>query len=158
MIALIGDTHLPRGTRRLPDECLRLLAEADAILHVGDFTARAVLVELSRLGPVSAVHGNIDEPALRAELPERLVVEAEGLRIGLVHDAGPRAGRCGRLRAWFPACHAVAYGHTHSPELTRDDGIWILNPGSPTERRRARAHTMIVVRDGEPSLVEFTRP
>ncbi len=101
------------------------------------------------------MHGNVDEPALRRALPERLVVEAGGVRIGLVHDAGVRAGRHERLRAWFPDCDVVAYGHTHMPEVTWSDGTWIVNPGSPTERRRAPAHTMAVLAGPTPDLVEL---
>ena len=155
MIAVIGDTHLPRGARRLPETCLRLLEQAALIVHVGDFTARSVLEELRELAPVAAVYGNVDEPALRAELPERLVVEAEGVRIGLVHDAGPGTGRHERLRAWFPGCDVVAYGHSHLPELARSGGTWLVNPGSPTERRRAPGHTMAVVTQRAPELVDL---
>jgi putative phosphoesterase len=133
-----------------------LLEAADAILHVGDFTAASVLEELESLAPVAAVHGNMDEPALRSLLPERAVVEEEGLRIGLVHDPGPTAGRHTRLRGSFPDCRLVVYGHTHWPELASVEGAWLLNPGSPTERRRAAGHTMAVVREGVPSLVELT--
>ena len=157
MIALLGDTHLPRGSRRLPDACVRILAAADAIVHVGDFTAAPVLAELRSFAPVVAVHGNVDEPALREELPERLIAELEGVRIGMVHDAGPRAGRHERLRAWFPDCGLVAYGHTHMPEVELAGGVWVVNPGSPTERRRAPSWTMAVVRDGEPTLVDLGR-
>ena len=125
-------------------------------MHVGDFVALTVLEELRALAPVAAVHGNVDERALRAELPERLVVDAAGRRFGLVHDPGPARGRRERLRDWFPECDVVVYGHTHSPEIALHDGAWIVNPGSPTERRRAPAHTMAVVGAGEPSLVELT--
>ncbi len=155
MIALLGDTHLPRGSRRLPDGCLRILAEAELVLHVGDFTALSVLEELRSLAPVAAVHGNVDEWPLRAALPERLVGEHDGARFGLVHDPGPPAGRHERLRRWFPECVLVAYGHTHAPEAVERAGTWIVNPGSPTERRRAPTHTMAVVRDGRPQLVEL---
>ena len=156
MIALVGDTHLPRGARRLPDECVRLLAAADLILHVGDFVAVSVLEDLRALAPVEAVHGNVDEPEVRVLLPERRVVEADGMRIGLVHDAGPSAGRDERLAAWFPGCALVAYGHTHLPEARRAGSAWIVNPGSPTERRRAAAHTMAVIERGVPRLVRLT--
>jgi uncharacterized protein len=122
---------------------------------VGDFTARAVLEELRRLGPVEAVHGNIDDSALREELPERLVLAVESLRIGLVHDAGPRAGRDERLGAWFPESDLVVYGHSHQPEVKRVGERWIVNPGSPTERRRAEFHSVALVRDGEPALVRL---
>jgi putative phosphoesterase len=105
-----------------------------------------VLRELEAYAPVEAVFGNMDEPALQAALPERRVVEVDGMRIGLVHIAGPRAGREERLVARFPRCEAVVYGHTHVPQLERHRGVWILNPGSPTERRRAPARSMLVVK------------
>ncbi len=104
---------------------------------------------------MTAVHGNMDEAELRSLLPERAALEEEGVRIGLVHDPGPAAGRHERLRGWFADCEVVVYGHTHWPELVSVEGIWIVNPGSPTERRRAPGHTMAVVRDGVPSLVEL---
>ena len=123
-------------------------------MHTGDFTAFGVLEELRKLGRVEAVHGNMDDAALRQLLPERLVVEHDGLRIGVAHSGGRRTGREARLRAWFPDCDLVAYGHSHQPEIARYEGCWIVNPGSPTERRRAPAHTMAVVENGTPRLVE----
>jgi uncharacterized protein len=120
---------------------------------VGDLTSRAALSALELIAPVQAVHGNMDEPELRAELPERRIVEAEGVRIGLVHDAGPAGARHERLLGWFPRCDVVAYGHTHVPELARAGGAWIVNPGSPTERRRAPNHSLAVVRGGAPEIV-----
>lgn len=147
LIAVIADTHLPRGTRRLPDACVERLRHADLILHAGDFTSVAFLEELRGLGPpVEAVYGNMDEPALRASLPKELVVEAEAARIGIVHIPGPAAGREARLAARFPGCDAVVYGHTHIPQVERTGETWILNPGSPTERRRAPVHTMLELR------------
>lgn len=123
---------------------------------MGDFTAAGVLGELRALAPLAAVRGNMDEPALAAELPERLVVAAEGLRIGLVHDGGPARERHERLRAAFPGCDVVAYGHSHRPEVASATGTWILNPGSPTERRRAPSQTMIVLEAGAPRLVTLS--
>lgn len=153
MIAILADTHMPRGGRRLPAECVRVLERASLIVHAGDLIAEPVLDELSALAPVAAVHGNVDEPSLRARLPERLELTAEGVRIGVVHDPGPAAGRHERLRGWFPRCDLVVYGHTHVPELTRSGSAWILNPGSPSERRRAPMRSMAVVRAGEPELL-----
>ena len=151
---------MPRGTRRLPAECLRRLEEADVILHAGDFVTAAVLEELQALAPVEGVAGNMDEPGLRELLPERRVVEVDEVRIGLVHVPGPAAGRGERLVSAFPGCDAVAYGHTHRPEVSRVDDVWVLNPGSPTERRAAPAHSMLVleVDSGHirPDLVTFS--
>jgi predicted phosphodiesterase len=99
----------------------------------------------------------MDEPALKASLPTRRVVESQELRIGLVHDAGPVQGRHERLRAAFPECDLIAYGHTHLPELARVGETWIANPGSPTERRRAPQHTMVLIAGREPELVALDR-
>jgi putative phosphoesterase len=155
VIAILADTHLPKGRRELPLTCLRLLERADAIVHAGDFTALDVLERLGAFAPVHAVRGNVDEWALHTVLPGRLVVELEGLRIGVVHDAGPAAGRHARLRAGFPSCELVVYAHTHWPEIARSGAVWIVNPGSPTERRRAPEHTMIVVHESVPALVSL---
>ena len=143
-IAVISDTHLPRGSRVLPDACVERLRAADLILHGGDLLSVAFLEELRAVGPpVHAVHGNADEPPLRELLPRELVVPAGSLRIGIVHNGGPAAGRGERLAARFPGCAAVVYGHSHVPEVARAGETWILNPGSPTERRRSPERTMI---------------
>jgi putative phosphoesterase len=155
VIALVADTHMPRGVRILPRRCVELVSEAGLLVHAGDFTAASVLHELESLGSVVAVHGNMDDHELRERLPERVVVEAEGLTIGVVHDAGAASGRAERLRGAFPGCDLLVYGHSHQPEISRCDGVWIVNPGSPTERRRAPSHTMAVVRDGVPELVRL---
>jgi uncharacterized protein len=160
LIAVIADTHLPRGSRVLPPECVRRLAAADLVLHAGDHASVASLRELRALGPpVEAVYGNADEPALRALLPEELVVPTGRVRVGLVHTAGPRAGREERLLRRFPRCAAVVYGHTHLPQIERYADVWVLNPGSPTERRRAPARTMLELRveasEVVPTLVEL---
>lgn len=144
-LAIISDTHLPRGTRRLPDACVERLRAADLILHAGDLAALSVLEDLEALGPpVAAVHGNVDGPEVRARLPERRIVEAGGARIGMVHDAGPASGRLARQHLGFGDCDAVVFGHSHIPLHERDEasGFQIFNPGSPTDRRRQPRHTM----------------
>lgn len=120
------------------------LVAADVVLHAGDVTGLDFWEELHRLGrPVLGVRGNVDEPALAALLPETRVVEAEGVRLGMVHVGGPRQGREKRLRRRFPGCAAIVYGHSHMPQVELHEGVWILNPGSPTERRRAASRTML---------------
>lgn len=154
VIAVLGDTHLPRGARKLPERCVEILRDAAAIVHTGDLTSLAALDTLAAFAPVHAVHGNVDDPEVRMRLPARVVVELEGLRIGVVHDGGVRAEREARLLGWFPECEVIAYGHSHLPEIRSYDGCWIVNPGSPTDRRRAPAHTIAVLEEGTPRLVE----
>ena len=142
-IVVISDTHQPRGSRALPERCVAELLRADLIVHAGDVVSAGFLGELRAFGPVGAVHGNMDDAELRAGLPERRVVDAGGVRIGMLHDPGPATGREARLAVAFPGCAAVVYGHTHVPQVERYGGVWILNPGSPTERRRAPTRGLI---------------
>jgi putative phosphoesterase len=142
---------MPRGARRLPERCIELIARSDAVIHAGDFVTAEVLEEIESLGPpIHAVHGNVDEARLRRRLPETLQLEVGGLRIAVIHDAGPRAGRAERLRARFPDADCAIFGHSHMPEHARLGAFQIFNPGSPTERRRAPTRSMgtLRVRDG----------
>jgi putative phosphoesterase len=144
LLAVVSDTHLPRGGRRLPAACAERIAGADLLLHAGDFVTAEVLRELERIGPpLVAVHGNVDTAELRRLLPAERIVGVEDVRIAMVHDAGARAGRLERMRRRFPDADAVIFGHSHLPLHERaGDGFQIFNPGSPTERRRAPTHTM----------------
>jgi putative phosphoesterase len=147
LLAVIADTHLPRGRRALPTACVERLVDADLILHAGDLCTLEVLHELEAYGPVAAVRGNLDTGQLRELLPEAHVVAAGGARIAMVHDAGPARGRLARMRRRFPDADAVVFGHSHVPLHERDAaGLQIFNPGSPTERRRAPRHTMGMAR------------
>jgi hypothetical protein len=154
LIAVLADTHMPKGGRRLPERAVELLRGAEAVLHAGDFFALEVLREIEALcpGPVHAVHGNVDEEQLRRLLPAAVEVGFDGARIAIVHDAGPAKGRVGRMHSRFPAADAVVFGHSHLPLHEEEHGFQIFNPGSPTERRRAPRHSMGLLR------VEAGRP
>jgi uncharacterized protein len=144
-----SDTHVG-GRRRgpLPRSLLSACATADAILHCGDLIVGEVLDELEAYAPTYAVVGNVDGWDLVDRLPERRVVELGALRVGMIHDPGPAPGRAARLARAFPGCGLVCFGHTHLPELAEHGGTRILNPGSPTERRRAphRSYALLDVR------------
>ena len=144
VVAVISDTHLPRGARQIPDACVASMRASDLILHAGDFTYPEVLEQLESLGPpIAGVHGNVDSEELRQRLPEARMVNAGGAKIAIVHDAGPRTGRLARMRFRFKEADAVVFGHSHLPlHETAEDGFQIFNPGSPTERRGAPRHTM----------------
>jgi putative phosphoesterase len=153
MIAVLADTHMPRGARQLPPRCVELVAVADAVIHAGDFFAGSALEEIEALCPlVHAVHGNVDEPALRSALPAVLEIEVGGRGLAVIHDAGPARGRLKRLRRRFPRADAVVFGHSHLPLHEEEDGFQIFNPGSPTERRRAPRASMGLLRDKKHGL------
>ncbi|HZQ26469.1 MAG TPA: metallophosphoesterase family protein [Acidimicrobiales bacterium] len=146
-ILVVSDTHIRPGTaRRLPDAVYAELDRADLVLHAGDIVTADLLDELSGFAPTYAVLGNNDlDPAL-SHLPETRVVEAEGVRIGMVHDTGPAPGRARRVRDMFPAAGAVVFGHSHIPWNEPGlDGQLLFNPGSPTERRHQPVHTYGVI-------------
>jgi len=147
LLAIISDTHMPRGDRALPPDCVQRCRRADAILHAGDVVDTPVLELIRAIGPpLHAIHGNVDSAAVRRILPARLDLEFAGVHLGMVHIPGPAQGRLERLRSAFPAADAVVFGHTHMPEHDERGGFQIFNPGSPTERRRAPAHTMGLAR------------
>jgi uncharacterized protein len=142
-VGVVADTHLKRGwSRRLPAAALAELGQADVILHAGDLVIPEVLDQLGELAPVHAVLGNNDVE-LAGTLDDEVVLELGGVRVAMVHDSGPRAGREARLHRRFPDADVVVFGHSHIPwDAAGVDGQWLLNPGSPTERRRQPSRTM----------------
>ena len=142
-VGVVADTHLKRGwARRLPERAVTELAAADVILHAGDLVIPEVLDQLGELAPVHAVLGNNDAE-LVGTLEDEVVLDLEGVRVAMVHDSGPRTGRETRLRRRFPDAGVVVFGHSHIPwDAEGLDGQWLLNPGSPTERRRQPSKTM----------------
>ena len=144
-IAIVSDTHMPKGKRKLPAECVRICTGADLIVHGGDLSDRSVLDLFEAMGPpVVAIYGNIDSAELTRQLPQRRVIEIESVKIGLIHDAGPKTGRLKRMSKAIPDCDAVIFGHSHLPlhETDHETGFQIFNPGSPTERRRSPFKSM----------------
>ena len=137
-VVVTGDTHLgPKRRGPLPAALLTACAEADRILHTGDVTDLALLDELGALAPLDGVAGNCDGWDVAARLPAAQTVEIGGVAVALIHDAGAERGRRERLRARFPGARVVCFGHSHLPVCEDQDGLLLLNPGSPTERRRA---------------------
>lgn len=155
-LVVVSDTHLRAG-RRLPAGVCAAAEGADAVIHAGDIVADSVLDQLRGFAPVYAVAGNNDVD-LAAALPERLEVDLGGVRVGVIHDSGDRHRRAARLRRVFPAAELVVFGHSHLPlDEEGIDGQRLLNPGSPTQRRRAPAHTLaeVEVSDGRIAAVRL---
>ncbi|MFF1300776.1 MULTISPECIES: metallophosphoesterase family protein [unclassified Streptomyces] len=137
-LLLMSDTHLPKRAKVLPAPLLAELPRADVVLHAGDWVDTATLDLLERLsGRLVGVYGNNDGPQLRARLPEIAYAELGGLRWGVVHETGPAQGREARCAARFPDLDVLVFGHSHIPwDTTAPTGLRLLNPGSPTDRRR----------------------
>ena len=155
-IAIVSDTHMTgSGSRRLPDRCRELITESDLVVHAGDIMTIEALTEIEAIGPpLRAVTGNMDGWDLRNRLPETDAIEVGGATLAVIHDAGPAAGRLGRMRRRFPGAQAVVFGHSHIPLHEGDGDFQIFNPGSPTDRRRAPAHSMGIARVAD-GRIEF---
>ncbi|NYI04802.1 metallophosphoesterase family protein [Allostreptomyces psammosilenae] len=155
-LLLISDTHLPRRARALPEEVLAAVDAADVVVHAGDWVDLATYDLLRRRATrLVAVYGNNDGDDLRAVLPEVARVELEGVRLAVVHETGPARGREERCAARFPDADVLVFGHSHIPwDTTAAGGLRLLNPGSPTDRRRQPYATYMTARLAGGALAE----
>jgi hypothetical protein len=142
-LLLMSDTHVPGRRRRVPDQLWLAVEQADVVVHAGDWDSVELHDELlRRAGRLIGVYGNNDGPRLRARLPEVATAELAGLRLAVIHDTGPAAGRERRCAARFPDTDVLVFGHSHIPwDSVADTGLRLLNPGSPTDRRRQPTFT-----------------
>ena len=151
-VVAISDTHAPRRWRTMPAAVASQLDGAELILHAGDVCVPSVLDELAAYAPVRVVQGNNDGPDVAAwGATETLELTIEGLRVGMIHDAGPKDGRTARMHRLFPDADLVVFGHSHIPLDQTGYGVRIFNPGSPTDRRRQPHGTLglLDIADGE---------
>ncbi|OBB91803.1 metallophosphoesterase [Mycobacterium sp. 852002-30065_SCH5024008] len=137
-LLMISDTHVPKRARDLPARIWDEVDAADVVVHAGDWVVPELLEELeARSTRLVACWGNNDGPALRARLPERADVTLAGVRFTVVHETGAATGREARMSRLYPDTQVLVFGHSHIPWDTRTDtGLRLLNPGSPTDRRR----------------------
>ncbi|QUH00575.1 metallophosphoesterase [Saccharopolyspora erythraea] len=160
-LLLIADTHLPKRAKALPDEVWIAVAAADVVFHAGDWVDLPSLEELdARSARLVGVFGNNDGPELRTRLPEVARVELEGVRFAMIHETGAAKGREARCDGWFPDADVLVFGHSHIPwDSVTPGGLRLLNPGSPTDRRRQPHCTYMTaeVVDGTLGAVELHR-
>jgi uncharacterized protein len=137
-LLLISDTHVPKRARDRPAPVWAAVDEADVVVHAGDWVDVALLDALeARAARLIAVSGNNDGPALRARMPEIATATLDGVRLAVVHETGDAKGRETRCAARFPETDLLVFGHSHIPwDTTAPTGLRLLNPGSPTDRRR----------------------
>lgn len=155
-LLLLADTHLPARARDLPARVWEAVDAADVVLHAGDWVTPDVLDALeARASRLVGVWGNSDGPELRRRLPEVARVELGGLAWGVVHETGSKAGREERMRAAYPDLDVLVFGHSHIPWDTEHDGLRLLNPGSPTDRRRQPHCTYLTCTVGASAITDL---
>jgi putative phosphoesterase len=155
-LLLISDTHLPARARVLPEQVWDEVAAADVVVHAGDWVETGLLDELeARSKRLIAVYGNNDGDDLRARLPEIARADLDGLRLAVIHETGAKQGREQRCDARFPGTDVLVFGHSHIPwDTTTPAGLRLLNPGSPTDRRRQPYCTYQTARIESGALVD----
>ncbi len=159
-VLVISDTHLPTRARDLPTEVWDAVELADLVVHAGDWVDARTLERLeARSRRLLACWGNNDGADLRERLPEVARATVEGVRVAVVHETGPRQHREQRMRAAYPDADLLVFGHSHIPWDTSHEGLRLVNPGSPTDRRREPACTYLTLRlaDGAVHDVELHR-
>lgn len=137
-LAIVSDTHLPKRAKSLPAQVWEAVEAADAVVHAGDWVDEATLDEFEqRSSRLIACYGNNDGPELRRRLPEVARAEFDGVRLAVVHETGSAQGREQRMDARYPDVDVLVFGHSHIPwDTVTPAGLRLLNPGSPTDRRR----------------------
>ncbi|HVE92067.1 MAG TPA: metallophosphoesterase family protein [Actinomycetota bacterium] len=147
LVGLVSDTHVPYRAKSMPLAAWRVLAGCDLLLHAGDVCDPQLLDEMAQLAPVHAVVGNVDGPDLRAwGAGDELTLEVAGVIVSMLHDSGAAQGREQRMRKRFPGSRVVIFGHSHLPLVEQHDDLLLINPGSPTDRRRAPTFTVGLLR------------
>ena len=144
---VLSDTHVPQRARALPGAVWTAVDAADLVIHAGDWNGLELYEQLStRAKRLLAVFGNNDGPELRALLPEIAEDVIDGVRVAVIHETGDAAGRESRCETRFPDADVLVFGHSHIPwDTTTPGGLRLLNPGSPTDRRREPTGTMLWV-------------
>lgn len=155
-LLVISDTHIPKRARDLPEQVWDEVEQADVVVHAGDWVDTATLDALeARSDRLVGVYGNNDGPSLHARLPEVARTELEGVRLAVVHETGAAKGREARCARSFPDADVLVFGHSHIPwDTTAPGGLRLLNPGSPTDRRREPVCTYLTARIDRGSLHE----
>jgi len=157
-VLIVSDTHVPRRARDLPGELWDRIETSDVVVHAGDWVDVALLDEMERRSRrLIGVYGNNDHGALRVRLPEVARADIGGLRVAVVHETGDRTGREQRCAERFPDVDVLVFGHSHIPwDTTAPGGLRLLNPGSPTDRRRQPFATYLTCLVDGGRLTELT--
>jgi putative phosphoesterase len=157
-LVIVADTHVPRRARDLPTQLWQDIERADVVVHAGDWVEESLLDAVEeRAARLIGVWGNNDGPALRRRLPEVARADLGGLRLAVVHETGPRTGRELRADRAFPETDVLVFGHSHIPwDTVTPTGLRLLNPGSPTDRRRQPTATYLTARVRRGRLADVT--
>ncbi len=156
-IGVLSDTHVPAIVKTLPPVIFDLFKGVDLILHAGDITELSVLDELGAIAPVEAVAGNMDDAAVHSRLPQKKILSFGRYNIGLIHGKYRIDVQKEMIRKEFASVDLIVYGHSHTPFWGKIDGVYFLNPGSPTDKRHAPYNSVALLEIGDELKAEIIR-
>jgi putative phosphoesterase len=156
-VGVISDTHIPAIVSSLPPAVFDIFKGVDLILHAGDIVELSVLDELRALAPVEAVAGNMDGSEVRLRLPEKKVIPLAGYSVGLIHGKYKIDVQKEMIRKEFSNVDLIVYGHSHTPFWGKFDGVYFLNPGSPTDKRHAPYNSVALLHVSDELKAEIIR-
>ena len=157
-LGIISDTHIPSKAKSIPEIVFDSFRDVDLIIHAGDIVEESVLNELKEYAPVKAVTGNVDPLELKEKLPQKLEFELNGYKIGVIHGHNVRGHLMNKLSYIFPEADIIIFGHTHKPCNQMINGQLHFNPGSATDRRMQKKHSIGIIELGdkiESSIIEY---
>ncbi len=156
-IGVLSDTHIPTGSPALPPRVFELFSGVDLILHAGDIVSLSVLDELKAIAPVEAVAGNMDDAEVQSRLPRKKILTIGRFRVGLTHGKYKIDLQRQMIRQEFDNVDLIVYGHSHAPFWGRENGVYFLNPGSPTDKRYAPFNSVALLDAGDELNAEIVR-
>jgi putative phosphoesterase len=157
IVGVLSDTHIPSAHQSLPPVIFDIFKDVELILHAGDIVELSVLDELRALAPVEAVAGNMDDPEVHARLPQKKIMTLGRYRVGLTHGKYKIDVQREMIRKEFDSVDLIVYGHSHTPFWGQIDGVYFLNPGSPTDKRHAPYNSVAVLEIGDALHAEIIR-
>lgn len=156
-IGVLSDTHVPTTKKSLPPVIFDIFKDVDLIIHAGDITELSVLDELQAIAPVEAVAGNMDASEVRHALPSKKVIQLGKYRAGIIHGKFRLDQQLEKIRNEFEDVDLIIYGHSHTPFWGKIDGVYFLNPGSPTDTRHAPHHSVAILEIADELKAEIIR-
>ncbi len=156
-VGVLSDTHIPTASLSIPQAVFKLFHDVDLILHAGDIVELSVLEELKTIAPVEAVAGNMDDADVHGKLPEKKVLSLGGFSVGLIHGKFKLDIQKEMIRKEFGDVDLIVYGHSHAPFWGRIDGVYYLNPGSPTDKQHALYNSVALLYIGEDLRAEIIK-
>jgi hypothetical protein len=156
-VGVLSDTHVPAIVKALPPVIFDIFKGVDLIMHAGDITELSVLDELGAIAPVEAVAGNMDDPDVHSKLPQKKILALGRYNIGLIHGKYKIDVQKEMIRKEFVNVDLIVYGHSHTPFWGKIDGVYFLNPGSPTDKRHAPYNSVALLEIGDEIRAEIIR-